>query len=193
MTVQSGTGVSRYRAVTTWPRTSRASRACSCSRPTSPIIRSELSLRRCSGRSVRSTRAEITEKAYRSIAPNSIIGQSGLEAQYNSYLSGTQGSEQVQVDARGSPPGVVLDDEPEPGQNLRLSLDAHLERVGQNALQESIGLNARPRRRLRRDEPTTGAVYAMGSLPSFDPSIFTGNNLSESAYKALISPAAASR
>ena len=35
--------------------------------------------------------------------------------------------------------------------------------------------------------PDTGAVYAMGSLPSFDPSIFTGN-LSQSKYDQLTNP-----
>ena len=132
---------------------------------------------------------EVTEKAYRSIAPNSIIGQSGLEAQYNSYLSGTQGEEQVQVDASGQPTGVVSRTNPTSGQNLRLSLDAHLERVGQSALQQSIDTNyPADGGAFVAMSPTTGAVYAMGSLPSFNPSIFTGNDLSESAYRNLISP-----
>jgi penicillin-binding protein 2 len=133
--------------------------------------------------------AEQYEKPYRSIAPNSIIGQSGLEAQYNSYLSGTQGEEQVQVNAFGQPTGVVSRTSPTAGQNLRLSLDANLERVGQNALKESIDTNyPADGGAFVAMSPQSGAVYAMGSWPSFDPSIFTGDDLSESAYKALISP-----
>ena len=35
------------------------------------------------------------------MSPNAIIGQSGLEAYYDRYLRGTDGAEQVQVNALG--------------------------------------------------------------------------------------------
>ena len=75
------------------------------------------------------------------------------------------------------------------GHNLKLSLDANLQRVGQN------GPGPVDRPELRRPggafvamNPENGEVYAMGSMPTFDPDVFTGN-LSQSTYNQLISAA----
>ncbi|MGA2012625.1 MAG: penicillin-binding transpeptidase domain-containing protein [Solirubrobacteraceae bacterium] len=132
--------------------------------------------------------AEHDMKAYRAMAPNSIIGQSGLEYEYNSFLSGTQGEQKVQINALGQPTGDLPGKSPQAGDNLRTSLDVQLERVGQNALQESMGLNASPGGAFVALDPDSGQVYGMGSLPSYDPSVFAGSNLSESAYQQLINP-----
>ncbi len=45
--------------------------------------------------------AELKERRFHGLPQNSIIGQSGLEWYYNHYLQGTDGSDQVQVDALG--------------------------------------------------------------------------------------------
>ncbi|MGP0053014.1 MAG: penicillin-binding transpeptidase domain-containing protein, partial [Solirubrobacteraceae bacterium] len=97
----------------------------------------------------------------RGVPRTAIMGQSGLEYEYDHYLRA--------------------------GDNLRTSLDTGLERVGTNALQESMDLNHSPGGAFVALDPDNGQVYAMGSLPSYDPSVFAGNDLSQSAYDQLIS------
>jgi penicillin-binding protein 2 len=133
---------------------------------------------------------EVKEKAYRGIPPTAIIGQSGLEAAYDHYLRGKDGAERVQVNAFGQPAGELSERKPVPGHNLALSLDLGLQRVGQNALQQSIDSNppANGGAFVALD-PQNGQVYGMGSLPTYNPDIFT-KTLSEATYKQLNSPAA---
>jgi penicillin-binding protein 2 len=132
---------------------------------------------------------EVKEKAYRGISKNATIGQSGLEAAYDKYLRGTDGTEQVQVNAFGEPTGSHTTTSPVGGHNLALSLNTGLQQVGQKALQQSIDSNYPANGgAFVAMNPDDGSVYAMGSLPSFDPKVFT-SNLSEAKYRALTSQA----
>ncbi|HEY5395186.1 MAG TPA: penicillin-binding transpeptidase domain-containing protein [Trebonia sp.] len=90
-----------------------------------------------------------------------VIGQAGLEAAYDPYLGA--------------------------GDTLRLSLDARLQAAGQRALRTSMAANHAPGGAFVAMNPDNGAVYAMGSLPSYDPSVFTGN-LTQAKYDQLINP-----
>jgi penicillin-binding protein 2 len=130
---------------------------------------------------------EVGQKAYRGISSNAIIGQSGLEAAYDHFLGGTDGAETVQIDAFGQPTGQISQTPPVAGHNLALSLDEKLQRVGQNALQNSLntnyGANAGA---FVAMNPQDGSIYAMGSLPTYDPNLFT-SNLSQANYNRLIS------
>jgi penicillin-binding protein 2 len=138
----------------------------------------------------RITSTELGEKAYKGkVPPDTVIGQSGLEAQYDSFLGGTAGKEQVQVNSLGLPTGVESTTAPAPGLNLRTSLDVGVQRVGQAALQESI--NANPPAdggAFVALNPDNGEVYGMGSLPSFNPDVFTGTFLPQSTYESLTGP-----
>jgi penicillin-binding protein 2 len=130
---------------------------------------------------------EIKQKAYRGISHQAVIGQSGLEAAYDRYLRGTDGTERVQVDALGRPTGDLHKTSPIAGHNLALSLNMKLQRVGQTALQQSIDSNYPANGgAFVAMNPDDGSVYAMGSLPTFDPNVFT-SNLSKSTYDQLIS------
>ena len=130
---------------------------------------------------------EVKQKAYRGISQNAIIGQSGLEASYDRYLRGTDGAERVQVDSLGQPTGDLSKTAPVPGHNLALSLDVNIQRTGQSALQQSIDSNYPANGgAFVAMNPQDGSVYAMGSLPTFDPNVFT-SNLSQSQYNKLIS------
>jgi penicillin-binding protein 2 len=133
--------------------------------------------------------AEIHLRAYKGVSPNSIIGQSGLEAQYDNFLRGKDGAQRVQVNSLGQPTGDLATTSPVPGHNLKLSLNARVQQVGQAALQQSISANvgAGGGGAFVAMNPETGSVYAMGSLPTYDPSVFTGN-LSQSTYSRLTNP-----
>jgi penicillin-binding protein 2 len=130
---------------------------------------------------------EIKAKSYPGAARTDIVGQSGLEAEYDSFLRGKDGYQQVQVNALNQPTGDLRTYDPVRGHNLKISLNSQLQRVGQEALAQSMSLNASPGGSFVAMNPDTGAVYAMGSLPSFDPSVFTGN-LSQAKYDQLTNP-----
>ena len=132
--------------------------------------------------------SEYGHKGYAGISPNAVIGQSGLEAQYDSFLRGSDGVQKVQVDAQGQPTGASSITQPTAGHNLQLSLDAKLQQVGQSALAQSMASNGGVGGAFVALDPQSGSVYGMGSEPSFDPSVFS--HLSQSTYNRLISPAA---
>ena len=130
---------------------------------------------------------EVGQKAYRGISPTAIIGQSGLEAAYDHFLRGTDGAETVQIDAFGQPTGQISQKPPVAGHNLALSLDEKLQRVGQNALQNSLNTNPGANAgAFVAMNPQDGSIYAMGSLPTYNPNLFT-SNLSQAQYNRLIS------
>jgi penicillin-binding protein 2 len=132
---------------------------------------------------------EYGTKAYRGISANTIIGQSGLEAEYDGFLLGKDGKDQVQVDSQGQPTGDLHTTPPIPGQNLATSLDVNLQRVGEQALATSIASNpGATGGAFVAMNPTDGEIYAMGSNPTFNPSIFT-KSLSQVAYDKLVSTA----
>jgi penicillin-binding protein 2 len=133
------------------------------------------------------TTGEIAAKSYPGAAHTDIVGQSGLEAEYDSFLRGKDGYQQVQVNALNQPTRDLGTHSPVGGHNLKLSLNSQLQRVGERALQQSMSLNYSPGGAFVAMNPENGTVYAMGSLPSFDPSIFTGN-LSQSKYDQLTNP-----
>ena len=133
------------------------------------------------------TAGEIQAKSYPGAAGTDIVGQSGLEAEYDSFLRGKDGYQRVQVNALNQPTGDLGSVQPVTGHNLKLSLNAQLQRVGEQALAQSMSANNSPGGSFVAMNPDTGAIYAMGSLPSFDPSIFTGN-LSQAKYDQLTNP-----
>ena len=129
--------------------------------------------------------AEVKLKRYKGVSQSAVVGQSGLEWYYDKYLRGVDGADKVQVDALGRFRGDLSQRQPQAGYNLKLSLDTKLQQVGQASLQQSITNNYPSNGgAFVAMNPVTGEVYAMGSLPSFDPNVFT-KPVSESVYKSL--------
>ena len=93
------------------------------------------------------------------------IGKTGLEQNYESFLHGTTGVEEVEVDSGGRPVRTLSRTPPASGANLVLSLDARLQEVAYQAFGERRGA-------LVAIEPATGAVLAFVSKPGFDPNLF---------------------
>jgi penicillin-binding protein 2 len=117
---------------------------------------------------------EVKARRYRGLTQNAIIGQSGLEYEYDRYLRGRDGHDEVQVNALGQSAGVLRPVSPIAGHTLKLSLDLKLQEAGQRALQTSIGSNPPANGgAFVAMNPVDGEIYAMGSLPTFDPTDFT--------------------
>ncbi|MBV9467159.1 MAG: penicillin-binding protein 2 [Solirubrobacterales bacterium] len=134
-------------------------------------------------------RQEVHELRYRGVPQTAIIGKTGLEWNYDSWLRGEDGTAQIQVDSLGRFTGYLSRTSPTPGHNLKLSLDVNLQRAGQQALQHAIDSNPPSNGgAFVAMNPVNGEVYAMGSLPTFDPNIFT-KTISKATYQQLNNPA----
>ena len=118
---------------------------------------------------------EITDaqlaKAGSAYQQGDIIGSSGLEASYETFLRGEKGFEFISVNSKGQLLGPldggrrdVLSKE---GFDLNLSVD-----LGLQMLAESLMTNYRGA--LVAIDPNDGGVLALVSKPDFDPSVFSG-------------------
>ena len=106
------------------------------------------------------------------------IGKYGVEYRWEDDLRGSDGGQQIEVDALGRemrPLGVV---EPLPGNNLFLTIDLELQKIAEEAYQDKTGA-------LIAMDPNTGRILAMVSKPSFKPDIFARNILPEE-WKSLM-------
>ena len=135
------------------------------------------------------TSTEVKEPQFRGVSQNSVVGQTGLEAFYDRYLRGVDGADRVEVDSLGNPIRVLPEKAAIAGNTLKTSLDAKLQQAGQASLAQSISANTPGGAggAFVAMNPQNGQVYAMGSLPSYNPNIFT-KPISVPAYKNLISP-----
>jgi penicillin-binding protein 2 len=136
----------------------------------------------------RITPQETHERRYHGVSPNAIVGQSGLEWNYDKWLRGVDGSDEVQVDALGHFIKDLRQTKPVSGNTLKLSLNLQLQQAGQQALAEAIANNPpAPAGAFVAINPTNGEIYAMGSSPTFDPNVFT-HPLSYTQYNQLFGP-----
>jgi len=120
----------------------------------------------------------------------SYLGKFGIEKKYEKYLRGTDGIEPVEIDAHGKRRYSVrpieaialqeLRKEPVPGLNLNLTIDMEIQEIAYNTFEPGetgslVAIN-----------PANGAVLAMVSVPSFDPSIFA-TRIDPKDWQALMS------
>jgi len=102
----------------------------------------------------------------RGYALGDLMGQSGIEAAYESYLRGHKGEEFQEVTVSGH----VLNShrkESVRGSDVRLSIDLELQQVAENAM------NRVQRGALVAMDPRNGEILAMVSRPSFSPAVFS--------------------
>jgi penicillin-binding protein 2 len=115
-------------------------------------------------------REELKLRRNRRVTQGTMIGKTGIEYTYDRYLRGTDGAKVLRVDASGAFRGELpRRREPRPGRQLRVSLDMGLQKAGQQAMRDVAG--SLPGAFVAMD-PKTGQVYALGSMPTFDPSVF---------------------
>jgi penicillin-binding protein 2 len=129
------------------------------------------------------TEPELQAKRSQGYKLGDVIGQSGIEATYDSYLRGHDGSAQLTVDSRGRPTSPVeVTVSQRPGYNLRLTIDLGLQRAAQRALTYGIRV-ARDNGQWAADggaivalDPRDGSVLALASYPTYQPSIYVGRD-----------------
>ena len=115
--------------------------------------------------------------------PTDSIGQAGIESTYDTYLRGKDGRAQLTVDSRGRPKGVrTLQTQFSHGQALRLTIDIKLQRAAEQALRYGVHLARVSGIEGQHADggaivalnPQDGAVLAMASYPTYQPSIYVG-------------------
>ncbi len=121
-----------------------------------------------------------------------LVGLSGLERQYETQLRGRPGIDRVEVDAHGEVVGDLGQAPPTPGADLATNIDAGLQQTLQQALDDEIASlhgSGHGGAAVALD-PQTGAVLALVSSPSYDPTWWTPNGISTSHYQQLLAAGA---
>jgi penicillin-binding protein 2 len=129
---------------------------------------------------------EVSQQQLRTLAKSGYqagdeIGQAGIESAYDSYLRGIAGAARVRVDSLGRPRSVrQLVTPTQPGHAVQLTLDLGLQKAAEKALSYGISL-ARNNGQWAANggaivamNPQDGAILALASSPSYEPSVFTG-------------------
>lgn len=115
-----------------------------------------------------------------------LYGQSGLENQYQAELRGRPGVDKVEVDAHGQVVGSLGETPPTAGDNLVTNIDSGLEQTLQQALDAEIAsLKGKSTEGAAVAlDPQTGAVLALVSSPTYDPTWWT-NGISTAHFRQL--------
>lgn len=95
------------------------------------------------------------------------IGKAGLERAFENELKGTEGGDEVEVDAHGRVVRTLRHQLPQPGNALRLTLDADIQRTADEALVGHRGA-------VVALDPNTGDILAMASAPTYDVNRMSG-------------------
>ncbi len=107
-----------------------------------------------------------------------VVGQSGVEAEYNDMLMGKNGSRRVLVNSKGKEVGELSDTPAVPGKPLQLTIDLDLQIAAEEALGDKPGA-------IVAMDPKTGEILAMASRPTFDPNAFAVR-ISSKQWSALL-------
>jgi penicillin-binding protein 2 len=117
------------------------------------------------------------------------VGQGGVEAAFDKELRGRPGQSQLRVDSLGRPISPIEPKEPTtPGYAVRLTLDAKLQRAAQQAVIDGINRAQADHKWYAKAgaivalDPRDGAIRALASYPTFDPSVFTSRKKGALAF-----------
>jgi len=109
-----------------------------------------------------------------------LIGKSGVEKEYENILRGSKGIEYIEVDAANRPIRTIKREEPDPGNNLILTIDKKIQASAESALTNAIEHAKKGKFKHAAAgaivvmDPNNGEILAMASRPSYDPEIFIG-------------------
>lgn len=128
---------------------------------------------------------------------NSVIGKSGAELTFDKYLKGIDGVKKVETDSQGNISSETISQEPKSGNSVTLTIDFRLQKVAQEALENtihglqdgSITFKKKPVADAKSGSVVvldcqTGEVLAMVNYPNYDTNLFV-NGISSSDWNKL--------
>ena len=123
---------------------------------------------------------------------NDIIGKTGIEALFEKYLKGKNGTKQIDMAVDGTITAEVVENEAVAGSNVVLTIDSKLQKIAEQALKDNI-------EKIRNGgfgksydakggscvvmNVKTGEVLAMASYPDYNPQSFA-NGISSEEWKS---------
>jgi penicillin-binding protein 2 len=107
-----------------------------------------------------------------------LVGKYGIEKKFELDLMGETGGRQIEVNALGHKIRVLGQVEPNPGNNLHLTLDLELQKAAEEAMGGKRGA-------LVAMNPRNGDILAMVSKPDFDPNLFA-RGISAENWKGIV-------
>jgi penicillin-binding protein 2 len=127
------------------------------------------------------TKDNLNDPAFRgeNLPQTGTVGQGGIEKSYDGWLRGSDGETAQMFDASGQPvrsPYLVR--EPVTGATVKLTLDAHLQRVAQGAIVRGMQIAHADHQYYANYgsvvamNPENGAIYAMASYPTYKPTVW---------------------
>ncbi|MFD2827650.1 penicillin-binding protein 2 [Leeuwenhoekiella polynyae] len=123
-------------------------------------------------------RSDIEDNPY--YQSGDLKGRTGVEKQYEETLRGIKGVKYIQKDRFNRDIGAYkngsLDTIPEPGKDLTLTIDAELQKYGEELMVNKRG-------GIIAIEPSTGEILALISAPNYDPSLLVGRQRSANFTK----------
>jgi penicillin-binding protein 2 len=124
----------------------------------------------------------ITEDEYdvlrhQGYSPNDVVGKDGLEKQYDRYLRGQIGGQEISVNASGALVAHLGTVDPVPGNTLVTTIDWRLQRIAEKNLKAMLTKWGHYRHRRLAGavviiNPANGGILALASYPEFDPNDF---------------------
>jgi penicillin-binding protein 2 len=108
---------------------------------------------------------QLESPRFEGLEAGALVGQAGIEAQYNRNLMGRDGYRRVVVNSRGLEVAEAHREPPEDGPAFTLSLDASLQMAAERAFAGRSGSAVAL-------DPQTGEILAMTSTPAYDPNAF---------------------
>jgi penicillin-binding protein 2 len=115
----------------------------------------------------RITPDEYQQKQGQGYFSDDFVGQTGVEREYESYLHGTPGGTEVQINARGRKVKVVGTRAAIAGGTVTLALNAQVQAAAEAVFQQNHFIGAAVAM-----NPRTGAIQALVSSPTFSPNQF---------------------
>lgn len=110
---------------------------------------------------------ELSSERYAEYNAGDYVGKSGIEKAWESFLHGSDGGRQIEVDARGRFLRTVEETESSVGDSVVLTIDLEMQKAAEQALGEQAGAAVAM-------DVNTGEVLTFASSPDFDPTLFSG-------------------
>ncbi len=120
---------------------------------------------------------ELTKNAKLGYRTGDLVGKSGIEKEYESYLRGEEGWEQLEIDAKGKQLANVHRRAPKTGADVVLTIDVELQKYIEDIFFYGAGS-------VVAIDPDTGKILAMVSKPGFDLNLFSPS-ISDRNWKEL--------